>query len=164
MTASKGSGPRPDDAPGPVVGEPFELDRDQCLAFLRSVRVGRVVLPGAGPGPLAVLPVNFVVDGNQVVLRTGAGSILAAAQAGAVVTFQADAFDEADGGRGWSVTVAGRAREATGPMLHRIAGLPLRPIAGGVREHFVLIHIETTDGRRVGAPVRVRAPDGLPTR
>jgi hypothetical protein len=132
--------------------EPFVLDRGQCLAFLPSVRIGRVILHGATPGPAAVLPVNFVLDGDQIVIRTGEGTILAAARSGAYVTFQADAIEETDGGRGWSVTVAGPAHEATGTVRHWLEGLPLAPIAGGTREHFVLIAAESIEGRWVGTP------------
>ena len=130
----------------------MELDRGECLAFLRSVRVGRVILPGTAPGPAAVLPVNFVLDGEQVVIRTGEGTILAAARSGAFVTFQADLIDETQGGRGWSVTVAGPAHEGTGTVMHWLEGLPLAPIAGGTREHYVLIPVETAEGRWVGVP------------
>jgi len=138
--------------------EPFELNRGQCLVFLRSVRVGRVILHGAERGPAAVLPVNFVLDGEQVVLRTGEGTILAAARAGAYVTFQADAIEETGGGHSWSVTVAGPAREATGTILSWLEGLPLAPIAGGIREHYVLIPAESTEGRWVAA--RAHVPGG----
>lgn len=136
----------------PARREPVELGRDECLAFLRSVRVGRVILHGSEPGPAAVLPVNFVLEGDQVVLRTGDGVILAAARRGAHVTFQADAIEQTEGGRGWSVTVSGPAQEATGTVLHWLNQLPLAPLAGGSREHHVLIPIQTAEGRWVGVP------------
>ena len=112
----------------------------------------RALVASSCTAPVAVLPVNFVLDGEQVVIRTGEGSILAAARSGALVTFQADAIEESEGGRGWSVTVAGPAREATGTVLNWLTELPLAPIAGGTREHYVLVPAESTEGRWVGAP------------
>jgi hypothetical protein len=137
-------------------GAPYELDRGTCLALLSSVRVGRVVLHGAGPGAASVMPVNFVVDGEAVVLRTGDGTILEAARAGTMVTFQADSFQDVAGGSGWSVTVAGTAREATGSVLRALDDLPLTPLAGGSRDHVVVIPVESAEGRRVGGPAASR--------
>lgn len=134
--------------PRPV---PFEIDRVGCLALLRSARLGRVVVHGDGPGAAEVMPMNFVMDASAVVLRTGEGSVLAAARAGRVLTFQVDDLDEQTGG--WSVTAAGRSREALGVALEHARGLPLIPFAGGQREHFVYIDVESVEGRRVAGPV-----------
>ncbi len=140
--------------PGPLTGgEPHELDRSECLAFLRSARVARIVLPGHGAGPAVVLPVNVVLDGEQVVLRTGDGVVLAAARAGGWLTVQADSWTEQGCRHGWSVTAAGRAHEATGATLTRLLETTPAPIAGGARSHVVVIPVETVEGRRVGAPV-----------
>ncbi len=139
---------------GPLTwGEPYELERGECLAFLRSAQLARVVLPGHEAGPAVVLPVNVVLDGEQMVLRTGEGVILAAARAGAWLTMQADSYTQHGVGRGWSVTAAGRAREATGGALDRLRELAPTPVAGGSRSHIVVVPIETVEGRRVGAPV-----------
>lgn len=140
--------------PGSLTGgEPYELDRSACVAFLRSAQLARVVLPGHGVGPAVVFPVNIVLDGEQIVLSTSDGVVLAAAHAGGWLTVQADSWTQHGGGRGWSVTAAGRAHEATGGALDRLRELAPTPVAGGSRSHVVVVPIETVDGRRVGAPV-----------
>lgn len=86
------------------------LGRDRCLELLASVPVGRVVFSmRALP---AIRPVNHLVDGNTVVIRSNLGGALASAtmQSGAVVVaYEADTLDF-DGRTGWTVVVAGAAR------------------------------------------------------
>ena len=80
------------------------LGRDDCLALLRTVPVGRLGLSmSALP---VVLPVSFVVDCDRLVVRTSRGTKLDAALAGAVVAFEADDFDPRTGDA-WSVLVRG---------------------------------------------------------
>lgn len=78
----------------------------QCLTLLRSRPVGRLAYLDAG-GP-TVVPVNHLVDGSTVVLRTQSGGKLDAAIVGAAVAFQLDDHDPVRG-TGWSVLVRGRA-------------------------------------------------------
>jgi len=95
--------------------------RERCLALMASVPIGRVVYTDQALP--AVTPVNFVLHGGQVTIRT-AGSTLAAAVRGAVVAFQTDDIDPVTL-TGWSVTVVGRARLVELP--EETAGPPLRP-------------------------------------
>ncbi|MFJ4667511.1 pyridoxamine 5'-phosphate oxidase family protein [Kitasatospora purpeofusca] len=83
------------------------LDEARALELLRRAGVGRVVYTlGALP---AVLPVRFRLDPlGGVLLSTEPGSELARAVDGAVIAFEADEVDGADG-TGWCVTVLGRA-------------------------------------------------------
>ncbi|WP_053647805.1 pyridoxamine 5'-phosphate oxidase family protein [Streptomyces sp. XY431] len=83
------------------------LDEARALELLRRTGVGRVVYTvGALP---AVLPVRFRLDPlGGVLLSTAPGSELARAVDGAVIAFEADEVDGADG-TGWCVTVLGRA-------------------------------------------------------
>jgi uncharacterized protein len=78
----------------------------QCLTLLRSRPVGRFayLLDGAP----TIVPVNHLVDGSTIVLRTQAGGKLGAAVVGAAVAFQLDDHDPLRG-TGWSVLVRGRA-------------------------------------------------------
>jgi uncharacterized protein len=82
------------------------LTLSQCLALLRSRPLGRIAYLEAG-GP-TVVPVNHVVDGSSVVLRSLSGGKLDSAVVGAPVAFQLDDHDPARG-TGWSVLVRGRA-------------------------------------------------------
>jgi nitroimidazol reductase NimA-like FMN-containing flavoprotein (pyridoxamine 5'-phosphate oxidase superfamily) len=76
-----------------------------------------------------VLPVNFAVLDGDIVFRTVAGTKFHAASAGAVVAFEADAYDP-DGSSGWSVLVQGVARVVTDPEeLHLVEQLGVDPWA-----------------------------------
>jgi nitroimidazol reductase NimA-like FMN-containing flavoprotein (pyridoxamine 5'-phosphate oxidase superfamily) len=80
------------------------LDRDECLALLAGSHVGRVgVAIGALP---TVLPISYRLIGDRVLFRTGVGSKLDAATAGAVIAFEVDEVDPV-GHEGWSVVVTG---------------------------------------------------------
>ena len=127
------------------------LTRAECLALLPTVPVGRLVYTHhALP---AVVPVNYVVDGGDILVRTGYGSSLAAAVRQSVVAFQVDDIDRVSEA-GWSVTVTGQAREETDEQeLARLSALPLRPWAPGLREHFLKIGIDLVAGRRLMASV-----------
>jgi uncharacterized protein len=98
------------------MNEPRELrilSRAQSLDLLASAQVGRVVL-SAHALPVAV-PVNYVLDGESVVFRSGGGLKLSAAQAGTVVAFQVDHFDS-DLRMGWSVLATGIAHVLVDPV------------------------------------------------
>lgn len=79
----------------------------QCLALLRSRPLGRVAYLEAGQP--TVVPVNHLVDGNGIVIRSLAGGKLDAAIVGQPVAFQLDDHDPARG-TGWSVLIRGRAQ------------------------------------------------------
>lgn len=60
------------------------LSREQCIAL--TVPIGRLIYTvRALP---AVAPVNFILDGRDIVLRVGCGSSLAAAIRGSIVAFE----------------------------------------------------------------------------
>jgi uncharacterized protein len=82
------------------------LPFDECLRLLASVSVGRVGL--VADGEVVVLPVNHVVDGQDVIFRTAHGSKLSAAQGQDRAAFEADHYNEQTRS-GWSVLVTGRA-------------------------------------------------------
>src|SRR4051812_43833662 len=84
-----------------------EIDREECILLLCRCTVGRVAVNVDGAAPL-VVPVNYVVDENDIVFRSDAGTKLAAAARGAM-SFE---IDDIDHGRraGWSVLVRGTAR------------------------------------------------------
>ena len=60
----------------------------------------------------AIHPVNFVVDGDDVVITTSEDSALLSAVAESIVAFEADEIDAANH-EAWSVVVTGRARLVT---------------------------------------------------
>lgn len=132
-----------------------ELSRQECLALLPAEPYGRLVfVQGSFP---TVLPVNFVLDGAQVVIRTREGSNVSAAAGVEGVAFQVDSIDRARRS-GWSVTVGGRARIAADPLeVERLQRLPLHPWVGGERSTFLLIEVGMVSGRRIGGPEPVHA-------
>ncbi|GAB2838905.1 pyridoxamine 5'-phosphate oxidase family protein [Actinocorallia aurea] len=125
------------------------LAEAECLALLATVPVGRVAFTDRALP--AIQPVNFVMDGTDVVLRTGRGSKLAIAMRRAVVAFEAGAFDPVTHA-GWTVTVLGESRTVTDPAeLARLDALPLRVWAGGSRDHCIRITGRYLSGRRLSA-------------
>ncbi|WP_116949872.1 pyridoxamine 5'-phosphate oxidase family protein [Jiangella endophytica] len=126
------------------------LGRYDCYALLRTVPIGRIVFTEAALP--AIQPVNFVLDGDDVIIRTGMGSKLAAATRSAVVAFEADQYDE-DALTGWSVVLVGRADAVVDEIERRgLAGLGLTPWALGERPHYIRIQPEIVRGRRIRRP------------
>jgi uncharacterized protein len=123
------------------------LSREECLRLLALVPIGRIVFTDRALP--AVQPVNFVLDGEDIVIRTAIGSKLSAATRNAVVAFEADEFDTS-GRTGWSVTAVGQSRTVIDPEeIERLAALPLETWAPGSRDHFIVIRAEQVSGRRI---------------
>ena len=124
------------------------LDRAECLRLLETVPVGRIgVSIGALP---AILPVNFAVVGDRIVIRTVPGTKLDAATEHAVVAFEVDDY-AADGSWGWSVMAQGLCAEVIAPdELAALATSPLRAWAfdESVATRFVRIDLSFVSGRR----------------
>ncbi|MGW4566632.1 pyridoxamine 5'-phosphate oxidase family protein [Streptomyces sp. NPDC004561] len=106
-----------------------DLDRTEALRLLGSVSLGRVVFTRQALP--TVRPVNHVLDGGDIVIRThDAAALTAHARQGdgaaVVVAYEADAIDP-ETHLGWSVVVTGYARLVTDPVeLARLRAL-LRP-------------------------------------
>jgi len=125
------------------------LPRDECLALMASVPVGRIIYTRRALP--AVELVNFALDEGDIVIRTDRSGKLAAATRGTVVAFEVDQLDLA-GQAGWSVTAVGPSREVTDPgELARLRTIGLRPWAPGDRDHFIRISPVMLNGRRLDA-------------
>ncbi|MGH3299490.1 MAG: pyridoxamine 5'-phosphate oxidase family protein, partial [Trebonia sp.] len=114
------------------------------------VPVGRIgFLAG---GEVAILPVHFVVDGQDVVFRTEAGSKLSAVEVGKYVVFEADSYDAATR-TGWSVVVNGLAETLDSPdEAARFDALGLSAWGGdGSGRLWVRIRPSSITGRRIAA-------------
>jgi uncharacterized protein len=123
------------------------LSRPECLELLAEATVGRVgVSMGALP---AILPVHFALLGQSVLFRTIPGTRLDIATNGAVIAFEADAY-EPDGSAGWSVLVQGFALEVTDPgELAEAKSTPITPWRGGeLAERLLRIDINQMTGRQ----------------
>jgi len=131
---------------GPV---PEQLTRNECLRFIASVGVGRVIYTRQALP--AVELVNFVIDAGDIIVRTDHSGRLAAAARGAVVAFEADSLD-IDRHAGWSVTAIGPSQEVTDPdEIGRLEQLGLSSWVPGEREHFIRISPGILSGRWLSA-------------
>jgi hypothetical protein len=96
--------------------------------------------------------VSFLVDGQDVVFRTGTGSKLSALEVGHYVGFEADSYDAA-AAAGWSVVVNGLA-EVVGDddETARLDALGLAPWGGDAPGRvWVRIRPASVTGRRTAA-------------
>ena len=133
-------------APGALT----ELDRAECLALLAGRPVGRLVFTHRALPD--VIPVNYRLDGENLLIRLGSGSTAAVATRDTVVAFEVDDIDVA-ARTGWSVTIVGRAHEITEvDELKRAQALGLTSWAGDDRDHFVHVAVEKVTGRRLIRP------------
>jgi nitroimidazol reductase NimA-like FMN-containing flavoprotein (pyridoxamine 5'-phosphate oxidase superfamily) len=123
------------------------LSRDECLRLLGTATLGRVAVSTAALP--TILPVNFRLDGQQVLIRTGRGTGLDAATHNAVVAFEVDDVEPV-WQTGWSVVVTGVARELTQPGELADAGPhPLVRWAPGDDHRLVAISTDVVSGRRI---------------
>jgi nitroimidazol reductase NimA-like FMN-containing flavoprotein (pyridoxamine 5'-phosphate oxidase superfamily) len=124
-----------------------ELSPAECLRLLATEEVGRVVYTdGALP---AVRPVNYALDGHNIVFRVEKGSRLAEAIRDSVVAFEVDSLDRS-GRIGWSVVATGVANLVNiGSELTRAISLGVAPWAPGNRAQFVRVTPGLLSGRRV---------------
>jgi len=86
------------------VAEVLELERTECYELLRHGGIGRVLFC-ADRGPVG-LPVNVCLLDEDVVFRTGDGSIRGAVAAAGLMGLEADHLDDALG-EGWCVLSTG---------------------------------------------------------
>lgn len=125
------------------------LDRAAALAKLVTISLGRVAW-AAEDGRVVVEPVNFAVDGEYVVFRTGEGDKLDAVRQGCSFSFEADDVEQALR-VGWSVVVSGSTEEVTEPdERRRLEELALSPWdVSSPKRHLVRIRAEHVTGRRL---------------
>ena len=125
-----------------------DLSPDQCQALIAAGGVGRVLFVEEGRGPVAI-PVNYQMDGYDVVFRTGSGAGIDDGVQQASVSFDVDPIDEALG-EGWSVLLTGTASAITDPAgLERAAALRIEPWAGGDRPVYVRLRPRRVTGRAI---------------
>ncbi len=128
------------------------LSRDECLRLIATSPIGRIVFTERALP--AIRLVNFILNGDEIVIRTGEGGKLLSAVQHTVVAFEVDDVDY-PAGTGWSVTVIGHAREVTDRAeLTRLRGLLLASWAPGPREHLICVKVELVSGRRLDYPQR----------
>jgi nitroimidazol reductase NimA-like FMN-containing flavoprotein (pyridoxamine 5'-phosphate oxidase superfamily) len=124
-----------------------EMSVDECYARLKEMTVGRVAFD-SGDG-LTILPVNYILDGRSVVVRTAPYTQLAAHKSGPIA-FEVDDLDP-EFKRGWSVLFVGHAwpMEDVDELMELRAGRELEPWAPGPRNLFIKITPGRVTGRRI---------------
>ena len=149
MTEQQGFAAR---ASAPPSGESWAqvetMTRDECLCYLAATRLGRVAISvGALP---AILPVRFVLDGDQIVFRAAPGKVLEAATREAVVAFEADGVERlGEPSVVWSVLVTGVARHLAPEHARAHEGAIALPAwSEDHGDHVVAISPQLVSGRR----------------
>lgn len=130
--------------------EPIELSDEECRELLSAGLVGRVAIcTPVGPH---IVPVNFAVVDESVVLRTTPYSVLATQARGTVLALEIDEFDY-ELQRGWSVVARGRAEPITAAdEIHDIrSSWETNAWAAGPRNLFLRLRWSELSGRRLGA-------------
>ena len=125
-----------------------ELTEAECRALIAPGGVGRFLFVEAGRGPVAI-PVNFKMDGADVVFRITGDSALAEGVHQQPVSFDVDHLDDALG-EGWSVLLTGTAAVITGDAeTSHAQALGIEPWAGGDRDVYVRLSARQATGRRI---------------
>jgi hypothetical protein len=127
-----------------------------CLRLLGSVPVGRIGF--FADGEIVILPVNHLVDGQDVIFRTGAGSKLSSVGGKNLVGFEADAYD-ARTRSGWSVVVSGSAEVVeSGEEIRRLNEFGLRSWGSATDSpSWIRIRPTSITGRRTADGADTRA-------
>jgi nitroimidazol reductase NimA-like FMN-containing flavoprotein (pyridoxamine 5'-phosphate oxidase superfamily) len=124
-----------------------KLMPDECRRLIAPGGVGRIAF-GTPTGPV-VVPVNFAVLADAIVVRTAEGTVIDG-RADEQVALEVDHIDEALC-QGWSVLVRGPAHRVTHPaeLRHLQEDAVVWSWAGGEREVYVRIVPREVSGRRI---------------
>ena len=129
--------------------ESFDLNATECEELLRAGLVGRVA--ACTPGGPHIVPVNYAVVDDTVVLRTTPYSLLGSQNRGSVLALEVDQFDY-EYHRGWSVVARGRSEAVmdADELEHiRSTWNPVSWAAGG-RSLYLRFPWTELSGRRLG--------------
>lgn len=138
-----------------------ELTAAECWRLLRTHEVGRLAVSITDRPD--IFPVNYVVDGESVVFRTGAGTKLAAAVLGRGVAFEIDGYDPI-AGEAWSVVLKGHARQVEHMIEYFEADdLPLFPWHASPKPDIVRVEPGELTGRRFHVVERKELGSVAPT-
>ncbi|XAS69401.1 pyridoxamine 5'-phosphate oxidase family protein [Micrococcaceae bacterium Sec5.7] len=121
------------------------LAPDECWELLDRTVVGRLaVIVGEHP---EIFPVNYVVDQNTIIFRTGFGTKLWSTVRDQCA-LEIDGYD-AVAASAWSVMARGRAELVLDPGQQAAAGaLHLDPWQPGDKNHYLRLTPESLTGRR----------------
>ena len=137
------------------MGTAEEISTAECKELLASRSLG--VIAYTEHALPAIRTVNYVVDGDEVLIRTTADSIFARAVANATVALNVHVVD-LDQRSGWSVTAVGRARLLPVEQSQALSGTlgTWAPEESGQVLH---LRLQKITGRRMRAGAAPLAPD-----
>ena len=120
----------------------------ECRQLIASGGIGRIGFPTAS-GTM-ILPVNYAIAANTIVIRAGSGSVIAAHGDGDV-SFEIDHIDEALE-QAWSVLVQGQAHRVLQrtELAHLERCAAVLPWPGGEHDAYIRIAPHRMSGRRIG--------------
>jgi nitroimidazol reductase NimA-like FMN-containing flavoprotein (pyridoxamine 5'-phosphate oxidase superfamily) len=132
------------------MGQPIEMSDEECRELLGAGLVGRVAI-STPVGP-HIVPVNYSVLDDTIVLRTTPYSVLGTQARGTLLALEVDEFDY-ELQRGWSVVARGRAEPISSAVeLHKIRrSWEPNAWADGERNLFLRLRWSELSGRRLGA-------------
>lgn len=125
-----------------------ELGYEECVTLLERHSAGRAAV--CTPDGPHIIPLNYAIDGDSLVLRTTPFSIVATYGRNAQIAFEIDEFDE-EQQLGWSVVARGRGDIVTDPIeLAEIRQVCApHPWADGSRNLYFRIRWSELTGRRL---------------
>ncbi len=124
------------------------LTEQECIELLRTTTVGRIGF--VADGRVQIIPVNFLTDGRDIVIRTDPeGPLSALPSSRELVAFEVD-HHESLAATGWSVLVNGPVTTMTMAELDAVLGASTRrPWAEGDRSLPLRLSSQLLTGRRV---------------
>ena len=125
------------------------LHLGDMFRLLATAAIGRIGF--MADDEVAVLPVRFLVDGQDVVFRTYAGSKLSHIEVGHYVCFEVDSYD-ADQRTGWSVVIRGLVEKESEAACARLDAPGLEAWGDATQERlWMRIRPTTITGRRMAS-------------
>lgn len=135
----------------------IDLTEGECWQLLKSVSIGRVVFTHRAMP--AIRPVNHLIDGRTIVIRTHMGAAIASRAMdrqpdgggrppGSVVCYEADDLDPVRH-TGWSVIATGLARLVTDPADIARYATAVEPWIAGDMNQAVAIQPQFMSGIRL---------------
>lgn len=125
------------------------LELAECRALLEAAHIARIAVAPAGRP--VIFPVNVAIEGREIYVRCGTGTLFRAAEGAHTVAVEIDGYDPTYQ-TGWSVLASGRARVVHDTHeLEEVSHLPLRPWGTGTKDRVVSIEMETVSGRQIPA-------------
>lgn len=123
------------------------LEDGECLALAETMPIGRVVYSDRALP--VIVPVNFALDGTDIIIRTQRRSRLATHAAGGVVAFEVDDIDPKTRS-GWSVVLTGMFELIDDAFeVRRLEGLGLHSWAPSAHDRYLRLRPELVTGRRI---------------